>query len=130
MVRAGRPHHNPGVCVPKKKGCYFRGNELKHLKQIKDLANFNAQNELVFECKRTQNEPKTNSKDTQNELIFTLLGTSFGTMQRGTAWLQPRPSDAPGDRLAWVRIASQPPKQRGETDETRMLSAFFIAPVQ
>jgi hypothetical protein len=43
-----------------KKKMFFRGNELEHLKQIKDLANLNAQNELVFECVRTQNEPKIN----------------------------------------------------------------------
>jgi hypothetical protein len=35
-----------------------RRNELKDLLQTKELAVFGAKNELVFECQRTQNEPK------------------------------------------------------------------------
>jgi hypothetical protein len=35
----------------------FRGNELSHLWQIKDLAFFECSKRTVFLCKRTQNEP-------------------------------------------------------------------------
>jgi len=40
----------------------FRRNELSYLLQTKDLAFYGAKNELVFECKRTQNEPQIGIK--------------------------------------------------------------------
>jgi hypothetical protein len=42
----------------------FRGNELTHVLQIQDLVFFDAQNELIFECKRTQIEPQKGRKPT------------------------------------------------------------------
>jgi len=41
----------------------FRGNEPSHLLQTQELAFLSAQNELVFECKRTQIEPKKGPKN-------------------------------------------------------------------
>jgi hypothetical protein len=42
----------------------FRGNELNNLVQAKDLGDFSAQNELIFECKRTPIEPQNAPKAT------------------------------------------------------------------
>jgi hypothetical protein len=40
----------------------FRRNELSYLLQTKELTFSRAKNELVFECKRTQNEPQIGAK--------------------------------------------------------------------
>ena len=41
----------------------FRRNELSYLLQTQDLAFSRAKNELVFECKRTQNQPQIGAKN-------------------------------------------------------------------
>jgi len=42
----------------------FRGNKLNYVWQLKDLVFLDAQNELIFECKRTQIEPQKGRKPT------------------------------------------------------------------
>ena len=54
---------------------FFRRNELNHLLQIKDLSFSSAKNELVFECKKGQTNPKKWLKnhsmyDTEREFVF------------------------------------------------------------
>jgi len=47
-----------GRCAENAKKMLFSGNELKNLLEIKDLAFFRPQNELVFECKKRPSKRK------------------------------------------------------------------------
>jgi len=72
-----------------------RGNEPKDLLQAKELAVFSAKNELVFQCKRTQFEPKNGAKKpllTRNRSQDSRVGRCGGwASTRGLHELRIRP---------------------------------------
>jgi hypothetical protein len=58
---------------------FFRGNELKDLLKIQDLAFLDAKNELVFECKKGQ----TNSKKRPKTHQLCGIEPEFGSSKNG-----------------------------------------------